>query len=95
MPQNFLRHYYDVYCLLGDSHMQAFIGGEAYVAHKNARFPAADDKVLDRNEAFNLSDPDTRSLFEAAYLSTSALCYRQQTPFEALLERLAANFHRL
>lgn len=52
MPQNFLRHYYDVYCLLGNAGVQAFIGTEAYVAHKNARFPAADSKVIAENPAF-------------------------------------------
>lgn len=29
MPQNFLRHYYDVFCLLGDPEVQAFIGSES------------------------------------------------------------------
>jgi hypothetical protein len=30
MPQNFLRHYYDVYCLLGDADVQAFIGHHSF-----------------------------------------------------------------
>ncbi|MEO7048549.1 MAG: nucleotidyl transferase AbiEii/AbiGii toxin family protein [Ferruginibacter sp.] len=41
---NFMRQYYDVYCLLGDSKVQAFIGTEEYQAHKKKRFPAADYK---------------------------------------------------
>jgi hypothetical protein len=95
MPQNFLRHYYDVFCLLADLQVQAFIGSDVYLEHKDARFPVADEKSLDRNEAFLLSDPEMRSQFEAAYESTSALYYREQPPFAALLERLAANLHRL
>jgi Nucleotidyl transferase AbiEii toxin, Type IV TA system len=95
MPHNFLRHYCDVYCLLDDPDIQAFIGCEAYHAHKDARFPKADEKRLDRNEAFLLSDPVTRSRFEAAYRSTSALYYREQPPLAALLERLATHLHRL
>ena len=95
MPQNFLRHYYDVYCLLGDPHVQSFIGSGAYFAHKVARFPAADEKALDRNPAFLLKDPATRSLFEAAYLRTSGLYYRGQPAFAAVLERIGENFDRL
>lgn len=95
MPQNFLRHYYDVHCLLDDTQVQAFIGSDAYIAHKEARFPAADEKMLGRNEAFLLSDPETRSQFETAYESTSALYYREQPPFAVLLDRFAANLHRL
>ena len=95
LPQNYLRHYYDVYCLLDDVQVQAFIRSDAYLAHKDVRFPEADEKSLDRNEAFILSDQGTRSLFEAAYKSTSALYYREQPAFAALLDRIAANLHRL
>lgn len=95
MPQNFLRHYYDVYCLLEDPDVQAFIGSAAYLAHKDARFPEADEKRLERNEAFLLSDPATRSRFEAAYRGTSALYYREQPPLDALLERFALHLHSL
>lgn len=66
MPQNFLRHYYDVYCLLGAADVQAFIGTEAYLAHKDARFPAADNKVIGENPAFDLSDQTTRDRFARA-----------------------------
>jgi hypothetical protein len=95
MPQNFLRHYYDIYCLLGDPHVQAFIGSGAYFAHKDARFPAADEKALDRNPAFLLADAATRSLFETAYQSTSGLYYRGQPTFAALIGRIAENLDRL
>jgi hypothetical protein len=95
MPQNFMRHYYDVYCLLDDVQVQAFFGTDAYLAHKDARFPAADEKSLEQNEAFLLSDRTTRSLFERAYESTSALYYRGQPSFLALIDRIAANLDRL
>ena len=95
MPANFLRHYYDVYCLLEDSGVQAFIGSDAYVAHKEARFPAADEQVIERNEAFLISDPKTRSSFEAAYRATSALYYREQPTLTVILERFSADLHRL
>ncbi|WP_244494192.1 MULTISPECIES: nucleotidyl transferase AbiEii/AbiGii toxin family protein [unclassified Ensifer] len=36
-PVNFLRHYYDVYCLLDQPDVQAFIGADDYLAHKTRR----------------------------------------------------------
>ena len=95
MPQNFLRHYYDVYCLLGDQGVRAFIGTEAYVAHKAARFPSADNKVIAENPAFSLPDTAIRERFARAYASTAALYYRGQPSLEAILERIAEHADRL
>jgi hypothetical protein len=33
-PTNFMRHYYDVYCLLQDKDVLAFIGTPEYKSHK-------------------------------------------------------------
>ena len=95
MSQNFLRHYYDVYCLLGDPGVQAFIGTEAYVAHKDARFPAADNKVIAENPAFDLSDQTTRDRFARAYAATSALYYRGQPSLDDILRRIQEYADRL
>jgi len=95
LPQNFLRHYYDVYCLLEDPTVQAFIGTEAYFAHKAARFPKADDPDISRNPAFRLEDADTRTAFGRAYRQTAALYYREQPPLDDLLARIGANAGRL
>src|SRR6266436_5410161 len=43
-PIDFMRHYYDVYGLLQRPEVQAFIGTEAYKAHKAKRFPKADNQ---------------------------------------------------
>ncbi len=95
LPQNFLRHYYDIYCLLDDAGVQAFIGTEAYVAHKAARFPRADDPDISRNPAFRLDDAAIRTMFERSYRQTAALYYREQPPFDDLLARIAAFAGRL
>lgn len=89
MPQNFLRHYYDVYCLLGDPGVQAFVGTEAYHAHKAARF-RSEEPDLTKNPAFLLADAETRALYEEAYRRTAGLYYREQPPFEAILVRIQA-----
>ena len=96
MPRNFMRHYYDVYCLLQDERVQAFIGTPAYEAHKLVRFPKADLAVpLAENEAFKLSDPDIRAQFERSYASTAALYYQSQPPFAELVTALQAVIHTL
>jgi len=56
-PANFMRHYYDVYCLLRRPEVQGFIGTDAYKAHKAKRFRAGDNPNIAENEAFVLSDP--------------------------------------
>jgi len=95
MPQNFLRHYYDVYCLLDDPSVQAFIGTEAYVAHKNARFPTADNKVIAENAAFSLPDDTMRERFARAYAATAALYYCGQPSLAAILGRIREFADRL
>ncbi|WP_135210284.1 nucleotidyl transferase AbiEii/AbiGii toxin family protein [Vitreimonas flagellata] len=95
MPQNFMRHYYDVYCLLADRDVQSFIGTALYVAHKAKRFPAADNQDIAANDAFVLSDTSIRSAYEAAYVSTSALYFRGQPTFGELLERIHRDAPRL
>lgn len=89
MPQNFLRHYYDAYCLLEDPNVQAFIGTDAYLAHKALRFPAADEQDITKNPAFQLEDAEIRRRFARAYETTRALYYQGQPPFDALLARIA------
>jgi hypothetical protein len=96
MPKNFMRHYYDLYCLLGDESVKSFIGTDAYQAHKLARFPEKDYQIpIAENEAFILSNANTRKLYQENYLATSALYYRKQPSFDALLERISLVIDRL
>jgi hypothetical protein len=88
-PANFMRHYYDVYCLLRDKTVQDFIGTPAYFAHKAKRFPKADNPIIAQNEAFALSEPDTRSKLQKAYVASIALYYRGQPAFEDILAEIA------
>ncbi len=91
MPTNFMRHYYDVYCLLADEQVLGFIGTDAYLDHKRARFPAGDEPVLRNNPAFALTDPTTRKRYAEAYDLTRALYYREQPSLEAILARIDAH----
>lgn len=94
-PPNFMRHYYDVYSLLRTKAVQDFIGTQAYRDHKARRFPKADNPVIAENEAFSLSDPDTRSKLKKAYVASAALYFRGQPDFEDILAEIATWAPRL
>ncbi len=93
---NYMRQYYDVYCLLADEAVQQFIGTAEYLAHKQKRFPAADRAItVAENEAFLLNDPSVKADFIKRYKETAALYYNGQPDFDVLLERIKANIERL
>jgi hypothetical protein len=93
---NYMRQYYDVYCLLGDQRVIDFVGTEAYLEHKKKRFPKEDLEIPVReNEAFLLNDPALRANFRQRYEMTRALYYKGQPPFDSLLERIGAHVDRL
>lgn len=87
-PKDFLRHYYDVYCLLGLAEVRAFLGQPTYVERKKQRFRSGDELVIARNAAFRLEDPVQRETFAAEYAKTAALYYQGQPPFEEILGRI-------
>jgi len=87
-PANFMRHYYDVYCLLKNQDVQDFIGTQEYLAHKQKRFPKADNQNLNENEAFLLNDKGTRAQYRQAYDQSSNLYYYHQPSFEQILEAI-------
>ena len=68
--------------------MQVFIGTDAYRAHKTKRFPRADNQTIAENQAFLLSDPATRTVYEKAYGETSALYYQDKPSFDQILEEI-------
>ena len=94
-PPNFLRHYYDIYSLLERPEVQAFIGTDDYIAHKNRRFRSLDNKNIAKNQAFILSDPETRKTYAETYAKTSALYYGHKPTFDQILERVKEWIDRL
>ncbi|MBG6078158.1 nucleotidyl transferase AbiEii/AbiGii toxin family protein [Polaromonas sp. CG_9.11] len=87
-PGNFLRHYYDVYCLLGLEEVQAFLRKPAYPERKAQRFRRGDEQVIARNPAFVLADAAQRARFALEYRKTQALYYQGQPDFDALVARI-------
>lgn len=87
--KNYMRQYYDVYCLLADERVRAFIGTEAYQQHKQLRFPKDDHAIaINANEAFLLSNPGIRQRFADRYNSTRGLYYQGQPAFSDILARI-------
>lgn len=96
MPANFIRHYYDVACLLENDTVQEFIGTKQYTQHKKKRFPAIDQKIpIAKQEAFLLKDERIRERFEQEYKKNSALYYQGQLPFDEILGTLSKNLDKL
>lgn len=87
-PANFLRHYYDVYCLLSLPEVLSFIGTQAYIERKEQRFRTGDEQVIARNPAFSLENPAVFARFNAEYHKTAALYYDGQPGFDAVLARI-------
>lgn len=87
-PGNFLRHYYDVYCLLSMEEVQAFMKVPAYQERKIQRFRSGDELVIARNPAFTLANQNERQLFVREFKKTKALYYQGQPDFEDILSRI-------
>ena len=86
--KNFLRHYYDIYSLLGNPDVQAFIGTDEYTAHKKKRFSGQDELEITKNQAFVFSDPEVREQYKVEYEKTADLYYKGIIPFDSILERI-------
>ena len=95
MPQNFMRHYYDIRQLLGHPDVVAFIGTPEYQERKKVRFRAGDNLNISENEAFLLSDPATRDQYALAYQATASLYFDDQVPFDVVLEKIQSQIERL
>jgi hypothetical protein len=94
-PRNFLRHYYDIYCLLDCQSVLKFIKSEKYQIRKVERFSNSDNLIIEQNNAFLLSDVNDRNLFRTEYQKVASLYYRGQPGFDDLLNRIHEHMHYL
>ncbi len=94
-PANFLRHYYDVYCLLDLQEVQEFMKNPAYQERKEQRFRSGDELAIAKNPAFTLTDPEQRELFAREYRKSSALYYQGQPDFDQLLARIGKHLNSM
>ncbi len=88
-PENFMRHYHDIYCLLLEDSVQKFIGTDAYNAHKRKRFSPTDyDAPIAENQAFLLEKPEDFEFFKNEYKNKKALYYKGQPSFEDVISTI-------
>jgi len=86
---NYMRQYYDVYCLLARQEVVEFIETPEYEAHKKTRFPKQDYEIaVAVNEAFLLTNTELRAKFNQRYTDTRALYYKGQPDFDVVLQRI-------
>ena len=92
LPDNFLRHYYDIYCLLGLKEVVDFIGTDEYKKYKKERLRSYDNAIKNC-EGFSLKDTEERKVFVKRYQTSSTLYYKGQIPFDKILKRIAKYLH--
>ncbi len=93
LPANFIRHYYDLYKLIGLDEVKRFIGTDEYEKHKKERFGTIDLKVSN-SDALKLDNKDFKT-FELEYQRTAALYYREKPTFKEILHKLGESVERL
>jgi hypothetical protein len=94
-PQHFMRHYYDVYCLLNEPEVLSFIDSEEYQEHKKVKFRGKNNPNISENEAFGFNNTKTLQEFEEAYKKTRSLYYKGQPEFSAIVNRIKKYADRL
>lgn len=94
LPDNFMRHYYDLYHLLKLREVQEFIATPEYEDFKKERFGGDDTTIINSN-AFNLNDIDDFLLFQSEYVKTQALYYRGQVGLKEILDFVGIYLNRL
>lgn len=94
LPANFIRHYYDLYQLIGLDEVQSFIGTSEYEAFKTERFKSDNTKVA-ASDALKLADKADRAIFQKEYDRSSGLYYQGRPTLDQILTRFAVDLERL
>jgi len=94
LPDNFIRHYYDLFQLIDRDDVQKFIGTDQYNEFKSIRFKSIDNKVSN-SEALKLTDAEDRKIFEDEYERSSGLYYKDRPTLEQILLRFSKDLDRL
>lgn len=87
-PRNFLRHYYDLYMLLGAPRVQAFIGTGAYETYKQQKLKTTDAAEFAARAALLLEDAATYALFEKEFAMMNDMITPPRPQFAQMMERI-------
>lgn len=94
LPDNFLRHYYDIYQLIQREDVRSFIGTKEYSDFKKERF-GGDDLVIKNSDAFTLKEKEDFSLFEKEFERSIGLYYKGRPSFSEILQEIQKDLERL
>ncbi len=94
IPDNFMRHYYDIYYLLKLKDVQNFIGTQQYTDFKKERF-CGDDISIINSDAFKIINTDDLELFQSEYNKTRALYYQGQIELMEILNFIGLYLDKL
>lgn len=95
LPDNFIRHYYDLYQLINREDVQNFIGSDEYNEFKSQHFGKYDDTNINNCGAFKLQDPNDKKVFDNAYNRSEDLYYMDRPSFQQILDRISQDIERL
>lgn len=87
-PREFLRHYYDLYMLLGMDRVTAFIGTPDYDKYKAEKLKGLDAEAFASKKPFTLDEDGTIALFEKEFTSMNTLLLSRGPSFKEVAERL-------
>ncbi len=81
--------------LTAQERAQDFIGPAEYREHKRKRFRQSDNQIIAENDAFSLSEAETRALYTDAYERSSSLYYASEPTFEEILAEIRKGMSEL
>lgn len=88
LPENFIRHYYDIYQLLGTRRVQDFLETTDYKEHKHKVFGRSSHDRHVFEEALCLPEEATRRRYEDEYEKKADLYYFERPTFTEILSRI-------
>lgn len=93
-PRQFMRHYYDLFMLLGVERVQAFIGTKAYDAYKAEKIRGADLTEFAAGTPFIFPDAGVLALFSKEFESMNTLLLAPGPAFPEVVARIRDNFSK-
>ncbi|MBI2069583.1 MAG: nucleotidyl transferase AbiEii/AbiGii toxin family protein [Elusimicrobia bacterium] len=87
-PRHFLRHYYDLYMLLGVKRVREFIGTAEYESYKKQKLRTTDAKEFGTRDAFTLKNAGTYELFDREFEVMSIMLMPPRPKFSEIIKRI-------
>lgn len=94
-PRQFMRHYYDLFMLLGVERVQKFIGTKAYADYKTEKLKGADAAEFAARTPFTLPDAGLLALFDEEFETMNTLLLGPGPKFKEVVARLREYSPRL